>query len=131
MKPRDDFVLGLFVWSGCLVRQVCRRDKEATLMAIALDRHYIGGNGVRPEPAETLSWAQEANAQMVDLKFCDLLGAWQHCTMSMSAFDESAFTDGLGFDGSSIRGWKGIAESDMLLMPDASSAVIDPFCEAP
>jgi glutamine synthetase len=100
-------------------------------MAVAIDRQYLTADGVRPEPAEALSWAHDSKAQMVDLKFCDLLGTWQHCSMSMSAFDESAFTDGLGFDGSSIRGWKGISESDMLLMPVASSAVIDPFCEAP
>ena len=59
---------------------------------------------------------------MVDLKFCDLLGTWQHMTLPIRAFDESAFDDGLGFDGSSIRGWQGISESDMLLMPDAASA---------
>src|SRR6059036_1256954 len=68
---------------------------------------------------------------MVDLKFCDLLGTWQHMTLPITAFDESAFDDGLGFDGSSIRGWQGIAESDMLLMPDASTAILDPFTEVP
>ena len=52
-------------------------------------------------------------------------------TLPISAFDESAFDDGLGFDGSSIRGWQGISESDMLLMPVASSAILDPFTEAP
>ena len=56
---------------------------------------------------------------MVDLKFCDLLGTWQHMTLPLRALDESAFEEGLGFDGSSIRGWQGISESDMLLMPDA------------
>ena len=50
---------------------------------------------------------------------------------SAPAFDESAFDEGLGFDGSSIRGWQGISESDMLLMPDAASAILDPFTEAP
>ena len=68
---------------------------------------------------------------MVDLKFCDLLGTWQHVSLPVAGFDESAFEDGLGFDGSSIRGWQGISESDMLLMPDASSAILDPFTEAP
>src|SRR5262249_32378043 len=115
----------------CLVRHACRRGKEGNTMAIALDRHYIGGNGVRAGPAATLSGGLGARAQIVDLKFCDLLGTWQHCSLPLSAFDESAFTDGLGFDGSSIRGWKGISESDMLLMPIAASALIDPFCEAP
>ena len=55
---------------------------------------------------------------MVDLKFTDLLGTWQHVSLPLSAIDEAAFEEGLGFDGSSIRGWKGISESDMLLMPD-------------
>src|SRR6058998_598580 len=95
-------------------------------------RHYlVNGSGEQPEPREALEWAGQTRAQMVDLKFCDLLGAWQHMTLPLSAFDESAFDDGLGFDGSSIRGWQGISESDMLLMPDASSAVLDPFTEAP
>ena len=68
---------------------------------------------------------------MVDLKFCDLLGTWQHVSLPIGGFDESAFEEGLGFDGSSIRGWQGISESDMLLMPDASSAILDPATEVP
>src|SRR5205807_5138858 len=68
---------------------------------------------------------------MVDLKFCDLLGTWQHVTLPIAAFDESALDEGLGFDGSSIRGWQGIQESDMLLMPQAETAIIDPATEAP
>jgi hypothetical protein len=91
-------------------------------------RHYLA-NGAKTKPAakEAIAWAGETQAQMVDLKFCDLLGTWQHMTLPVSAFDESAFDDGLGFDGSSIRGWQGISESDMLLMPDPSSAILDPF----
>ena len=57
---------------------------------------------------------------MVDLKFTDVPGTWQHMTLSVSALEEDAFSDGLGFDGSSIRGFQQISESDMLLMPDAS-----------
>ena len=68
---------------------------------------------------------------MVDLKFCDLLGTWQHVSLPIGGFDESAFEEGLGFDGSSIRGWQGISESDMLLIPDASSAILDPATEVP
>ena len=67
---------------------------------------------------------------MVDLKFCDLLGTWQ-AHDPVRAFDESAFEEGLGFDGSSIRGWQGISESDMLLMPQAETAILDPATEAP
>src|SRR5438067_6475250 len=91
-------------------------------------RHYLEG---AVEPRAALEWSREAGAAMVDLKFCDLLGTWQHVTLPVAGLDESAFDEGLGFDGSSIRGWQGIAESDMLLMPDAASAVLDPFTEAP
>ncbi|HEY7198540.1 MAG TPA: type I glutamate--ammonia ligase [Gaiellaceae bacterium] len=94
------------------------------------ERHYLA-NGTKPEPEHALAWAVETKAKMVDLKFCDLLGSWQHMTLPVSAFDASAFEDGLGFDGSSIRGWQGIAESDMLLMPDPSTAVLDPFAAEP
>jgi glutamine synthetase len=101
-------------------------------MAAEEARHYLAnGAEERPAPKETLEFAGRTQAQMVDLKFCDLLGTWQHVTLPLTAFDESAFDEGLGFDGSSIRGWQGISESDMLLMPDASSAVLDPFCATP
>src|SRR5881394_529024 len=101
-------------------------------MAAEEAKHYLAnGQAAAPDAREALEWAGQTQAQMVDLKFCDLLGAWQHMTLPLSAFDESAFDDGLGFDGSSIRGWQGISESDMLLMPDASSALLDPFTEAP
>ena len=90
-------------------------------------RHYIGQAAAGHE---ALTWAQETRAAMVDLKFCDLLGTWQHVSLPIGGFDESAFEDGLGFDGSSIRGWQGISESDMLLMPDASSAILDPATDS-
>src|SRR5215218_8407685 len=97
-----------------------------------LTKHYLANGGAeKPAPSESLEWPGQTQATMVDLKFCDLLGSWQHMTLPLSAFVESAFDDGLIFDGSSIRGWQGIAESDMLLMPDASSAILDPFTEAP
>ena len=95
-------------------------------------KHYLANGGeTQPDAREALEWAGETQAQMVDLKFCDLLGTWQHMTLPLTAFDESAFDEGLGFDGSSIRGWQGISESDMLLMPDPASAILDPFTEAP
>ncbi len=101
-------------------------------MAEAETKHYItNGSEEAPAAREALEWAGQTQAQMVDLKFCDLLGRWQHMTLPLAAFDESAFDEGLGFDGSSIRGWQGISESDMLLMPDPASAILDPFTEAP
>jgi glutamine synthetase len=91
-------------------------------------KHYAEG---ATEPRATLAWASETQAKMVDLKFCDLLGTWQHVTLPLRAFDEEAFDEGLGFDGSSIRGWQGIQESDMLLMPQADTAILDPFAAEP
>ena len=92
---------------------------------------YLAGSGTRPEPEDALSWALETKAKMVDLKFCDLLGTWQHVTMPIARARESTrSTEGLGFDGSSIRGWQGIDESDMLLMPDPATAIVDPFAQS-
>ena len=95
-------------------------------------RHYLrNGAETLPDAVEALEWARDAQLAMVDLKFCDLLGTWQHMTLPLRALDEHAFSEGLGFDGSSIRGWQGIAESDMLLMPQADTAILDPATEAP
>jgi len=82
-------------------------------------------------PKEFFAFAKEHNAEMVDLKFCDLLGTWQHCSYPTEVLDEGSFEEGLGFDGSSIRGWQGIEASDMMAVPDAASALIDPFFEQP
>ena len=67
--------------------------------------------------------------KFVDLRFTDTKGKEQHVTVPLSHFDEDKFTDGHAFDGSSVAGWKGIQASDMLLMPDPSTAVMDPFRE--
>jgi glutamine synthetase len=75
--------------------------------------------------------AKKQDAQMVDLKFADLLGTWQHCSFPIDTWDDGTFEDGLGFDGSSIRGWKGIHESDMLAVPQADTVCVDPFFEKP
>src|SRR5690348_18242491 len=101
-------------------------------MAAEETKHYLAnGAATAPDAREALEWARETTAKMVDLKFCDLLGTWQHVTLPIAAFDESAFDEGLGVDGSSIRAWQRISASDMLLRPEASSAILDPFCEAP
>lgn len=76
-------------------------------------------------------FAKKNNAEMVDLKFTDLLGTWQHCSCPIDSWDEKIFEEGLGFDGSSIRGWQGIHVSDMLAVPDPNTAVIDPFFKEP
>ena len=78
-------------------------------------------------PAEVLEFAAERGVEMVDLKFVDLPGTWQHMTLPIGALDAGDFESGLGFDGSSIRGFQEIHESDMLLLPDSSTAFIDPY----
>jgi glutamine synthetase len=83
------------------------------------------------EPKHALEMAREHGVRMVDFKFTDLPGTWQHVSLSIHGLDEDAFEDGLGFDGSSIRGFQEISESDMILVPDAATAVIDPFHEQP
>lgn len=80
---------------------------------------------------EVLRMVKEQQVEFVDLKFIDLPGLWQHMTIPAEALTEESFTEGIGFDGSSIRGFKSIHESDMILIPDPSTAVIDPFCEIP
>jgi glutamine synthetase len=78
---------------------------------------------------DVLALAKEHGVRMVDFKFTDLPGTWQHVGLSIRSLDEDAFSEGLGFDGSSIRGFQEIAESDMVLIPDPTTALIDPFHE--
>ncbi|MGL4883831.1 MAG: glutamine synthetase beta-grasp domain-containing protein, partial [Waterburya sp.] len=80
---------------------------------------------------EVLKMIQDQNIELIDLKFVDLFGIWQHCTFHRSLIDDDAFTDGVAFDGSSIRGWKAINASDMAMVPDPTTAWIDPFMEIP
>jgi glutamine synthetase len=86
-------------------------------------------DGREAQARDVLALAQEHGVRMVDFKFTDLPGTWQHLGLSKHALSEDDFVEGLGFDGSSIRGFQEIAESDMVLLPDAGSAVIDPFHE--
>jgi glutamine synthetase len=87
------------------------------------------GDERRATGKDVLALAQEHGVRMVDFKFTDLPGTWQHVGLSIHSLDEEAFEEGLGFDGSSIRGFQEIAESDMVLIPDPATAVIDPFHE--
>ena len=82
-------------------------------------------------PSDTLKLIKDSGAAVVDVRFCDLPGLMQHFSMPASEFTEDAFEDGFGFDGSSIRGFQEIQESDMLLVPDPDSAYVDPFREHP
>lgn len=82
-------------------------------------------------PKDVLEMAKEKGARVVDLRFLDFPGVWQHFTVPLSELDESSFEDGYGFDGSSIRGWQEIHQSDMLVVPDPTTAKMDPFFEVP
>jgi glutamine synthetase len=82
-------------------------------------------------PQEALNYIKENQIQIVDLKFIDMPGIWQHLSLYHDQIDESAFTDGVPFDGSSIRGWKAINESDMTMVIDPTTAWMDPFMAEP
>jgi glutamine synthetase len=82
-------------------------------------------------PKQALELAKKHNVQIVDLRFTDWPGQQQHCSYPIAEVDEAIFENGLGFDGSSIRGWQEIHESDMLMVPDPATAYLDPFLEHP
>ncbi|PYP70346.1 MAG: type I glutamate--ammonia ligase, partial [Gemmatimonadetes bacterium] len=91
--------------------------------------------GAKPATGTTASdairRAKEAGVQVVDVRFTDLPGTWQHFSIPLKELTEELFAEGLGFDGSSIRGFQAINESDMLLMPDPNSAFVDPCLDVP
>ncbi|MFP4053095.1 MAG: type I glutamate--ammonia ligase [Phycisphaerae bacterium] len=82
-------------------------------------------------PNEFFDFCKKHNARMIDLKFCDMLGTWQHCSYPVETVDGSIFEEGLGFDGSSIRGWQEIHQSDMMAVCDPDTAMLDPFFAEP
>jgi len=81
-------------------------------------------------PEEIVKMCKDEGVEVIDFKFMDFPGLWQHFSVPASALSEDIFEDGVGFDGSSIRGWKTIDQSDMLIVPDPKTAMIDPFCKA-
>lgn len=83
------------------------------------------------KPSEVLKFAEKNNVKMVDFRFTDMMGTWHHFTVPTYELSEEVFKEGLGFDGSSVRGWKGIQESDMIVMPDPTTAKLDPFMQVP
>src|SRR5207245_8609461 len=83
------------------------------------------------DPKGVLEFAAKNNAKILDLRFVDLPGIWQHVSFPIQELDEDSFEDGFGFDASSIRGWAAIHESDMLLVPDATRYWMDPFSAEP
>lgn len=91
----------------------------------------MSNNNFPTTPREVLDLLRDQDIRMVDVRFIDLLGAWQHFTVPSHQLDEAAFEEGFAFDGSSIRGWRAINNSDMQVMPEASTARVDPFMEVP
>src|ERR671935_13977 len=92
-----------------------------------------GGYSVtRPaNPKDVMELIEKEGIRIVDLRFTDLPGLWQHFSITLPEITPDLFTEGIGFDGSSIRGFQEIHESDMLLKPDPSTAFIDPMCQVP
>ena len=82
-------------------------------------------------PREVLEYGKANDAKQVDLRFTDLPGLWQHISYPITQLSEDTFEEGFGIDGSSIRGWAAINESDMLLIPEGTTALMDPFNEVP
>src|SRR6266511_5384892 len=82
-------------------------------------------------PKQVIEMARKQGAKMIDIKFVDTFGIWQHFSCPIAELTPDVFEDGFGFDGSSIRGWKSIEASDMLAMPDPATAFIDPFMAEP
>ncbi|HZP22731.1 MAG TPA: type I glutamate--ammonia ligase [Terriglobales bacterium] len=85
----------------------------------------------KPDPKKVLEFVKEHNVQVLDLRFTDLPGLWHHVSYPIYQLSEDSFEEGFGMDGSSIRGWAAIHESDMLLIPDAGRYMLDPFTEVP
>ena len=73
---------------------------------------------------DVLKLIKSKKIEFVDLRFCDIFGRWQHTSFPSAEIDASTFKDGMGFDGSSIRGWKAINNSDMIILPDPTTAVV-------
>ena len=80
---------------------------------------------------DVIEFAKQSGVKIVDFKFVDLPGTWQHFSAAIEELSEEVFSEGVGFDGSSIRGFQAIHESDMLLMPDPTTAIVDPVCSVP
>src|SRR5512134_3251626 len=83
------------------------------------------------DPKQAIELGKSNEAVMVDLKFVDLIGKWQHTSVPFHRLTVESFEEGIGFDGSSIRGFQPINQSDMLLIPDSQTAVMDPFTKYP
>jgi len=98
---------------------------------MAIDQGVRSKKGSKSDAQSVIDLANKQGLKIVDLKFVDLIGSWQHFSIPVQELGKALFEDGIGFDGSSIRGFQHIHESDMLLIPDASTALVDPACRVP
>ena len=114
-----------------------QKRKEKGIREVKTKNPLINGSFDEKAAREVLRTVEEKGMQIIDLKFNDLPGLWQHFSIPASELLEmddimrSIWVDGIGFDGSSIRGFQKIQESDMILIPDPSTAIVDPVCEVP
>src|SRR5271156_3530167 len=112
-------------------RDICGNQTDNGEFRMAKKPAAAPASGPSGDVSKVLKMLSDNSVEYVDLRFTDPRGKWQHTAQHISTMGEDAFRDGLMFDGSSIAGWKAINESDMILMPDAASAVMDPFAAKP
>src|SRR5256885_16906227 len=98
---------------------------------MAIDQGVRAKKDSRADAQSVIELANRQGLKIVDLKFIDLIGSWQHFSIPVQELGKSLFEDGIGFDGSSIRGFQHIHESDMLLIPDPASAIVDHVLQVP
>src|SRR5712692_4730908 len=98
---------------------------------MAIDQGVRAKKETRADAHTVIDLAHKQGLKIVDLKFVDLIGSWQHFSIPIGELTESLFGDGIGFDGSSIRGFQKIHESDMLLFPDSGRTFVDPTLDIP
>ncbi len=110
---------------------VAARARYLLVLATAPSAYFVVERLETVTPKEVLALCREKDVKAIDLRFMDFPGIWQHFTIPVDKLTEDVFEDGLGFDGSSIRGWQAINESDMLLLPQPETAVLDPFMSLP
>ena len=120
--PRAVYSFEIRLAQGLLIQDVYKRIRQNNTR---LERK----NAMTPR--QVIDFAKKNGAEIVDLRFTDLPGLWQHFSISTNEFDTGLFQNGIGFDGSSIRGFQTIDESDMLLFPDPDTAFMDPFTSLP
>src|SRR6202022_5041765 len=101
------------------------------ILSMAIDQGVRAKKETKADAQSVIDLAHKQGLKIVDLKFIDLIGTWQHFSIPVQELSKDLFSAGIGFDGSSIRGFQHIHESDMLLIPDAGTAFVDPVLRVP